>query len=216
VRHVIVGHAFPVAQTHQGHVLGAVQGLDLAFLIHAEHHGLVGRVEIEPDDVPNLLHKEWIGGELEMALARGLKAESSPDAMDRGSEQVRFVCPGADAPVGAVSRFGHERLADQVGHLLIRDGARPSGSEFIAPAGQALLRIALAPLAHGLGAESQSLRNRGGAGPLRGHQHQARLGPPGREAGRANWRRPSTEGLPLQRAGRGAWACQWPWVNSCL
>jgi hypothetical protein len=52
VRH---GSATPFLQGQAG--LGAVQSLNLAFLIHAEHNGLIGRVEIEADDVRQLFEK---------------------------------------------------------------------------------------------------------------------------------------------------------------
>ena len=51
VADVIVGDALDVPQPHGQHRLGALQGLDLAFFVHAQHHGVIGRVQIQPDDV---------------------------------------------------------------------------------------------------------------------------------------------------------------------
>ena len=48
---VVVGDAFDVAESHGKHGLGAFEGLDLALLIDAKHHGLVGRIEIKADYV---------------------------------------------------------------------------------------------------------------------------------------------------------------------
>ena len=45
---VVVGDAFDVAEPHRKHGLSAFEGLDLALLIDAKHHGLVGRIEIKP------------------------------------------------------------------------------------------------------------------------------------------------------------------------
>jgi serine/threonine-protein kinase len=54
--------------------LGAIQGLDLTFFIHTKHDGpgLFWRVEVKPHNVAHLLHKERIGGELEVFLPMGL------------------------------------------------------------------------------------------------------------------------------------------------
>ena len=40
--------------------LGAIEGLDLRFLVNAKHNFLVRRVEVEPDDVSHLLNNEGI------------------------------------------------------------------------------------------------------------------------------------------------------------
>jgi hypothetical protein len=41
--------------------LGTVQRLDLRLLIDAEHQGLVGRVQVQTDDVADLQGKEGVG-----------------------------------------------------------------------------------------------------------------------------------------------------------
>jgi hypothetical protein len=72
---VVVGDAFDVAEPHGKHGLGAFEGLDLALLIDAKHYGLVGRIEIKPDHVAQLLDEEGIGGKLEAAGAVRLQTE---------------------------------------------------------------------------------------------------------------------------------------------
>ena len=47
VADVIVGDALDIAQSHGQHGLGAVQGLNLALLIDAQHQGMIGRVQIQ-------------------------------------------------------------------------------------------------------------------------------------------------------------------------
>ena len=49
--------------------LCAVQRLDLALLIHAQHHRLDGRVHVQADDVTDFVDKQRITGELERLLA---------------------------------------------------------------------------------------------------------------------------------------------------
>ena len=63
-----MGDTLDVAQTHWQQRLGAVEGLDLGFLVNAEHNRLMGRVEVEADDVSSLLDKERIVGELVVAV----------------------------------------------------------------------------------------------------------------------------------------------------
>jgi hypothetical protein len=61
----VVSDTLDVAQTHRQQRLSTIEGLDLRFLVNAEHHCLIGRVELEPYDVSYLLDKEGIVGELE-------------------------------------------------------------------------------------------------------------------------------------------------------
>ena len=51
----VVGDTLDVAQTHRQQRLGAIESLDLRFHLNAEHYCLIGRVEVEPDDVSYLL-----------------------------------------------------------------------------------------------------------------------------------------------------------------
>ncbi len=69
VTHVIEGHPLDITQSHRQYRLGALQRLDLTLLIHAQHDGMVGRVEVELDNVAYLLDEERVVGELELALA---------------------------------------------------------------------------------------------------------------------------------------------------
>ena len=47
---VVVGHGASPTLFHRQPRLGAIQRLDLAFLIDREHDGMVGRVDVQPDD----------------------------------------------------------------------------------------------------------------------------------------------------------------------
>ena len=70
-----MGHPFNVAQPHRQHRLGALQRLDLALFVHAQHQRLVGRIEIEPDHVANLFHEKRVSGKLEALAAMRLESE---------------------------------------------------------------------------------------------------------------------------------------------
>jgi hypothetical protein len=64
VADVVMRHTLHVTQAHGQQRLSPLQGLDLRILVDAEHQGLVGRVQVETDDVTDLLDKEGVGGEL--------------------------------------------------------------------------------------------------------------------------------------------------------
>src|SRR5665213_3549133 len=72
---VIVGDAFEIAETERQAGLGAFERLDLGFLVDTEHDGMVRRIEIEPDDVPDLVDEQRIRRELEAFRAMRLNAE---------------------------------------------------------------------------------------------------------------------------------------------
>jgi hypothetical protein len=43
--------------------LGTLQSLDMRFLIHAEHHGVLRRLQIERDEVGGLMRERWVGAD---------------------------------------------------------------------------------------------------------------------------------------------------------
>ena len=57
---IIMGLAFSVNKTKRKGWLKALKGLALAFLVHTEHQGLFRRIQIQPNDITDLLHEEWI------------------------------------------------------------------------------------------------------------------------------------------------------------
>jgi hypothetical protein len=83
VADLVVSDTFDVAQTHGQQRLGAIDGLDMRFLVNTEHNCLVGRVEVEANDVSYLFNKEGIVGELERLLAVGLQGEGLQPAVGR-------------------------------------------------------------------------------------------------------------------------------------
>jgi hypothetical protein len=98
--------------------------LDLALFINAQYHGFIGRMEIQPNDIPDLFYKEGIGRELKMALAMGLKAKGLPDPMDRGSREPSFFSHGPDGPMGSIFGLGLKSFANEEGYLFVRDRSR--------------------------------------------------------------------------------------------
>ncbi len=173
VAHVIVGDSFHVADAHRQKRLGAVQGLNPALLVDAEHHGLVRRVQIQPDDVADLLHEEGVGGELEVALPMRLQPESTPDAMNRRGADLRVLGHRTDAPVGGPGGLALEGLVDQLGDFLVGDGTRSTGTHLVVQTRQSVLQIALAPLADHLLAQADLLGDHLVGQPFGGQQDDA-------------------------------------------
>src|SRR3954463_1311026 len=61
---------------------GPIEGLHLALFIHAQYNCAVRRVQVQADNVPHLLHKLRVFGELEVLHAMRLQSESMPDPDD--------------------------------------------------------------------------------------------------------------------------------------
>jgi len=77
---VIVGHGGATSFLHRQTGLGAIEGLDLALLVEAEHHSVGGWIDIEADHLFELLGEFGIVGELERAHPVGLQPVPLPDA----------------------------------------------------------------------------------------------------------------------------------------
>ena len=102
----VVGTSLDRTQTHRQQQLDAIKGLDLRCLVNAEHNCLIGRVELEPDDVSSLLYNDGIVGELERVLAVGLQRKGLQPALSRTFGDACSSRQGACCPVrAAVSGF---------------------------------------------------------------------------------------------------------------
>ena len=77
-----------LAQRQSG--LGAFESLSLALFIAAEHQGLLGRVEIEAQDVPEFFLKPKVFAELEIAHPVGLQLMGRPESL-----HARFAQAGS-------------------------------------------------------------------------------------------------------------------------
>ena len=158
---IAVRDAFDVSEPEGQQRLGSLQRLDLALLVHAEHHRALRRVEVESDDVVDLLGEERIGGELEVLLPVRLDVERSPEPVDRGLGDPRGFRHGPAAPVrAAVGRPGLDRPPQHDHEFVVFDGARPSRLAFVVQPHEALGSEALAPLADRLAAGADPFGDR--------------------------------------------------------
>ncbi len=161
---VVMGDSLHVTQAHGQQRLGAVEGLDLRLFVNAKHYRLVRRIQVQANDVPNLLDKERIGGELERFLPVGLHRDGLQPAVNRCLGDPSRCSQSPSAPMGAaVGWFGLQGPVDDLGHLVVLVGARTTGAELIVQTHQAEVSVALAPLADGH-ARQPHPRGNGGVG----------------------------------------------------
>ncbi|SDZ20394.1 hypothetical protein SAMN05660209_05019 [Geodermatophilus africanus] len=137
------------------HRRGPLQGLQLRLFIHAEHHRLLRRMQVEPDDVTDLALQLRVGGELERLRPPGLHAEAVPDPRHRGVRDRRALAgqrrgQQPRGPVGGAvlgRRLGQGQLQHPVPERLGQRGglARPRQ---VGQPGQAGLGVAAPPGDH--------------------------------------------------------------------
>jgi len=144
---VIVGYPIDVSQPHRQHRLAALQRLNLAFLVHAQHQCLVGGVEVESDHVPDLFDEKRVGREFEALAAVRLQPKEGEIAPHRAFGDAAVSRRGAHAPVGIGSAMEHPLY--QLGDPLIVVAARPPRPQFPVQSGDAILAPATPPVADG-------------------------------------------------------------------
>ncbi len=84
VPNVVVSAGAKVSDTERQGGLGALQRLALALLVAAQHHGLLGRVQVQADHTPELAFELFVAGEFECLGAVRLEALLVPYAPHAG------------------------------------------------------------------------------------------------------------------------------------
>src|ERR1017187_5029658 len=100
---VIVGHGPAAPLLPRKSRLRAVQRLDLALFIGAQHDGVFRRVEIEPDDGLQLLGELGIVADLERTGQVRLQTMPMPDPAHALFAEASHSGHAARAPVGGVA-----------------------------------------------------------------------------------------------------------------
>lgn len=124
--------------------LRALQGLNLAFLIAAEHQRLVWRVEIQPDNIPKLLFKMRIIGQFEGAGQVRFQVIGGPESVHAGGRDPGDSCHAPAAP----SRLTYSRLSDlfrDTAHGVSRQGRFAPATRFVEQTVQSQRLKTLAP-----------------------------------------------------------------------
>lgn len=142
---IVVRDPFDVTEPHGQYGLGSVEGLDLGFLVDAQDHGMVGRIEVQPDDVTDFLDEKRIIGDFEMPLAMGLNPEQVEPTLDGALGDAGLLSHGAHAPMGAVGRIGLQRRVDDLGNPFIVMGSGTPWAQFVMQAFEALFQVTFAP-----------------------------------------------------------------------
>ena len=112
---IVVGHGPGATLLHRQAGLSAIEGLDLALFVDAEHDGVRRGVDIEPDYVAQLVDELGVLRQLELPDPMGLEPMCAPDALDRGDADAGRLGHRRASPV---RRFARGRLHCQ------RDDAR--------------------------------------------------------------------------------------------
>ena len=134
-----------------------VESLNLRFFIDTQHQGMIGRVEIQPDDIAHLLDQQRVGRQREGLRAMRLQATGPPDAGDRPVTQAGRLRQRPGAPVGRSVR-GRLQGADDHGlDGVIGDGPWGTWARFVQQPVHAARHKAGAPAAHHLGRDTQLL-----------------------------------------------------------
>ena len=160
VPEVVMGDPFDIAQAHGQHRLRALERLDLALLVDAQHHRMLRWIEVQPGDVAYLLDEERVVGQLEVLLPVRLHAEHREPALHRALGDAGVLGHGTHAPLGAGGRFGMQRRIDEFGHALIVIGPWASRPQFIVQIFKAVCTVPCAPLADGGVADPHAGRDR--------------------------------------------------------
>ncbi|MDQ1404869.1 MAG: hypothetical protein QOG55_498, partial [Acidobacteriaceae bacterium] len=157
---VVVSYPFDVTQPHGQQGLSALQGLDLALFIDAQHHGFVRRMQIQPHDIPHFFNEEGIGGELKVTLPMRLQTKRAPNAMHCVLRQARLRRQRTATPVCGVGGLCPQRLANQRRDSFIADRARATRAQFPVQPLQTLLEKTPPPIAYGHSVEMKPGSNR--------------------------------------------------------
>ena len=203
VAHVIMGAPLGLARTQGQKRPGAVQGLDLGLLVHAQDQRPVRRVEVEPHNIPHLLDEEGVRRQLEGLGAVGLQREGTPDAAHGVVAQTGTPGHGPGAPVCSILRCGLQGQRHDPLNVSIGDSAGSARPCFIHQSVQSTLQEPRPPLANRRLRHSQLCGHSGVRLALRTFQNHS--GPLGQRLRRLGPARPLSQCLPFIVGERQRW-----------
>jgi len=143
---VVVRTALGYAGSQRQYRLSPVQCLNLALLVHTQHHGLGRRIEIQTDDVTRLGNELRIGRQLEGFLTMRLQAKRTPDSTHRCLRQTTFARHGARAPMCRFGRLLFQSLGNERIDPSIINGTWRAGPGCVKQPIKSLLEKARTPL----------------------------------------------------------------------
>src|SRR5215472_834378 len=92
--------------------LGAVERLNLALLVHAQHQSVIGRVHVQPDNVAHFFDQQGVGRQFEGIGTMWLQAERPPNAADGHAAEPGGFGQTARAPMRFSARRVFQGLND--------------------------------------------------------------------------------------------------------
>ena len=105
---VVVGALLRHARHHRERRLRPGQRLDLGLLVHAQHDRGLGRVQVQPDDVVDLVHEQRVVGQLEPVRPCGLSSNAR-QIRPMSTSTARSLGHLRPRPVGGVLRGRFQR-----------------------------------------------------------------------------------------------------------
>lgn len=117
VTFVVMGHRLAAPLLHRQAGLRAIKGLNRGFFVDGKYQGLVGRIQVQADDVANLFSKLWIVRYLEGLDSMRPQTMLHPDSVDRRARYARPRCHRASRPLRCIGRRGAAGRVDDLLHL---------------------------------------------------------------------------------------------------
>jgi class 3 adenylate cyclase len=150
---------------------GAVQGLHLGLLVHAQHQGRLGWVQVQANDVADFLDELRVSAQLEGVDQVRLEPKGPPDAADRRLRHAELAGQAAGRPVGRIGGGGLQGHDQHLLDLLVGDRAGRPGSRLVRQPLQPAGNKPRPPLGHRRPRDAQPLGDRGVGGALGTGQH---------------------------------------------
>ncbi len=109
---VVMSYGASAPLLHRQTPLGTIKRLNLALLIDRQDNGMVGRIDVEADDLVQLGRKLGIGGQLKLAHPVRLEAMSTPDPLYRADANPGRLRHRRTGPVTGRRRRASQRQGD--------------------------------------------------------------------------------------------------------
>jgi len=159
VTHIVMGVAFDIAQSHRQRGLRTIERLYLALLIHTQHHRVVRRIEVKTGHITNLLDEERVAGQLKGVAQMRLDPEQGKPALHGALRHALGLRHQAHAQSAGVVGLVLQGAVDELRHLVIIIGARPSRAKLVMQSLNASLQEPAPPFAYRRGRDVQALGN---------------------------------------------------------
>ena len=101
---IVVGHGTGASLLHRQAGLGAIESLNLTLLVNRENNSVIGRIDVEPDDVLELGGKGRVIGQLELIHPVRFEAVRAPNTLHRADADPDRLGHGRRRPVGRLAR----------------------------------------------------------------------------------------------------------------